>query len=187
MLSFNQTFKKLLFLTFFIANGINIFAQVQIVLKKSPTHLQGNIDGNEKNSHDNDLDYKECSSNRIFQKLIALKTKYPEGMKWTNDNSYEWKGGVYDWGAGCAGFAFLLSDAAFGNTPARKHFDFNNLRVGDILRINNDTHSVIILCISNNTVTLAEGNYSSTIHWGRTFSLEDIKLKIDYVLTRYRD
>jgi len=32
---------------------------------------------------------------------------------------------------------------------------------------------------------LAEGNYGSSIHWGRTFSIKDIKSKLDYVMTRY--
>lgn len=128
---------------------------------------------------------ENCSDNPLYEKMIGLKGRYPEGMRWTNDNRYDWNGGINSWGTGCLGFAFMLSDAAFDNLPARKHYDFNNLRVGDILRINNDTHSVIIICINSKTVTLAEGNYNSSIHWGRTFVKEDIKSKIDYVITRY--
>ena len=121
----------------------------------------------------------------VYEKIMAMKDQYPEGMSWTNDNFYQWKGGIYSGGAGCAGFAFLLSDAAFGNLPARKHFDFDNLRIGDILRMNNDTHSVVIIGIDENNVTLAEGNYNSSIHWGRKLSIQQVKTTSTYVLTRY--
>ncbi len=120
-----------------------------------------------------------------YEKMIALKEQYPEGMAWTNGNVYAWNGGIYSRGYGCVGFAFILSDTAFGNLPARKHTDFNNIQVGDIVRINNDTHSVIILSIDDTNVTLAEGNYNSSIHWGRMFTLEHIKAVGDYIITRY--
>ena len=124
----------------------------------------------------------------VFERIIALKEQYPEGMKWTNDSSYRWKGGNaagYSFGYGCVAFSFLLSDAAFGDLPARKHYDFNNLRIGDILRINNDEHSVIIIGIDEEYVTFAEGNYNSSIHWGRKFTIAKVKSTSNYVLTRY--
>ena len=131
------------------------------------------------------MDSEDCSDNPIYKKMIALKEQYPEGMKWTNDDHYKWKGGIYSGGSGCSGFAFILSDAAFGKRPARKHYNFDSLRIGDIFRINNDTHSVVIICVNSTTVTLAEGNFNSSICWGRTFSIEDFKSKVDYIITRY--
>ena len=121
----------------------------------------------------------------IYQNMIDLKGKYPEGMPWTNDNYYRWNGGIYSAGYGCAGFAFLLSDAAFGKLPAREHDDFGNIRVGDIVRINNDTHSVIVLSINNTGITVAEGNYNSSIHWGRMFTLKQMAKVGNYIMTRY--
>lgn len=44
---------------------------------------------------------------QAYTAMMALKDDYPEGMRWTNDNFYEWKGGIYYGGYGCAGFAFL--------------------------------------------------------------------------------
>lgn len=120
-----------------------------------------------------------------YEKMIALKEQYPEGMAWTNNNVYAWNGGIYSRGYGCVGFAFILSDAAFGNLPARKHTDFNNIQVGDIVRINNDTHSVIILSIDDTNVTIAEGNFNSSIHWGRMFTLEHLQAVGDFIITRY--
>lgn len=125
------------------------------------------------------------SAEQVYAKMIALKKKYPEGMPWTNADFYAWKGGIYSGGYGCAGFAFILSDAAFGDLPARTHKNFSKIKVGDILRINNDTHSVIVLEVRASSVIVAEGNYNSSIHWGREISLSDIRKTGTYVMTRY--
>lgn len=122
---------------------------------------------------------------QVYADMIAMKSKYPEGMKWTNANYYAWKGGIYSGGYGCAGFAFAISDAAFGDLPARKHTDFSNIRVGDIVRMNNDTHSVIVLEVKESGVVVAEGNYNSSVHWGRQISFSAIRSTGTYVLTRY--
>lgn len=142
---------------------------------------------NDKPSNEDPSSEEPSNEDPIYAKMIALKEEYPEGMKWTNDNYYAWKGGIYSGGYGCAGFAFMLSDAAFGSLPARKHTDFSKVRVGDILRINNDTHSVIVLEVKMDGVIVAEGNYNSSIHWGRGISFSSIKETGTYVLTRYED
>ncbi len=133
---------------------------------------------------DDSYDFNEEEMS-IHKSMLALKEQYPEGMRWTNDNYYEWKGGIYTGGYGCAAFSYMLSDAAFKNLPARMHSDFNNLRVGDILRINNDTHYVIIIGLNDSGVILAEGNFNSSVHWGRKISFERIKAIGNYILTRY--
>lgn len=127
------------------------------------------------------------NEDQIYAKMIALKEEYPEGMKWTNENYYAWKGGVYSGGYGCAGFAFILSDAAFDSLPAREHTDFSKVRVGDILRLNDDTHSVIVLEVKKDSVIVAEGNYNSSIHWGREISFSTLKETGTYVMTRYEE
>lgn len=122
---------------------------------------------------------------QVYDAIIALKGMYPEGMHWTNDNYYGWQGGVFSGGYGCAGFAFLLSDVAFGNKQAVVHKDYNTLRVGDILRVNHDTHSVIILEVKPNSVIVAEGNYNASIHWGREISKAKLQDEYSYIMTRY--
>lgn len=117
--------------------------------------------------------------------MISFKGSYPEGMRYTNADFYRWKGGIYYGGYGCAGFAFMLSDAVFGDKPARIHYDLNAIRVGDILRVNNNTHSVIVLKVEGSGLTLAEANYNSSVHWGRTMSWSEVAAKTDYVMTRY--
>ena len=128
---------------------------------------------------------QNLSPEAVYQAMIALKETYPEGMRWTNDNFYAWKGGIYSGGYGCAGFAFMLSDAAFGNLKAREYFDVNAIRTGDILRVDNDSHSVIVLSVNSEYVTIAEGNYNSSIHWGRKITISELNYTMNYALTRY--
>lgn len=142
---------------------------------------------NDKPSNEDPSSEEPSNEDPIYAKMVALKKEYPEGMKWTNENYYAWKGGGYSGGYGCAGFAFILSDAAFDNLPAREHTDFSKVRVGDILRLNDDTHSVIVLEVKKDSVIVAEGNYNSSIHWGREVSFSTIKKTGTYVLTRYED
>ena len=123
----------------------------------------------------------------VYQKMIALKEEYPEGTPWTNDNFYEWQGGIFAGGYGCAAFAFILSDAAFGNLPARQisqNISVDTVRVGDILRMDEDSHSVILLEVHEDHAVIAEGNYNNSVHWGRILSAEEVAAS-DYVLTRY--
>ena len=133
----------------------------------------------------------------VYERMMALRSDYPEGMPWTNDNSYghvyAWRGGEYDgWnisytGRGCVAFALIMSDAGFGDDlPLWQLYDvpFSDIRVGDILRINNDTHSVIITAVNQSSVTIAEGNYNRSIHWGRTMSAQAVE-NADYVLSRW--
>ncbi len=123
---------------------------------------------------------------QAYSRMIALKQTYPEGMRWTNANYAPFKGGIYSGGYGCAGFAFILSDAAFGDLPARiiRPVSLDKVHTGEILRINNDSHSVIILEVKSDSVVIAEGNFNSSIHWGRTLSATEVA-GADYVMTRY--
>ncbi len=132
-----------------------------------------------------DVKLEDLTDESVYNAMIAKKADFPEGMHWTNDDYYRWNGGIYGGGYGCAGFAFLLSDAAFGTLPSRmKPVDYNTLRAGDILRIYNDSHSVIVLQVFSDHVVVAEGNYNSSIHWGRTLSRAEVD-NSNYVLTRW--
>jgi len=132
----------------------------------------------------NEKDYSPTAS-QVYADMTAKKSVYPEGIPWNNDNFYGWNAGYYSGGYCCAGFAFMLSDAAFGYMPATKHTDFDAIKPGDILRVNNDSHSVVVIAIEGDTYTLAEGNYNNSVHWGRTMTLAKIKETGTYVMTRY--
>ncbi len=136
-----------------------------------------------------------------YEIMIALKGEYPEGMTWTNfepygssghlGSAYTWKGGAI-YGAksavGCMAFAFILSDEVFGNLPARAiergNFKFEDVKVGDILRVEGNSHSVIVLQKTAGGVTVAEANYKKTVHWGRAMSASAVE-NADFIITRY--
>lgn len=123
---------------------------------------------------------------QVYNVIMAQKAVFPEGMRWTNDNYYGWNGGTYTGGFGCAGFTFAVSDAAFGDIQARVHKDYSNIKVGDILRVDNDTHSVIVLEVLEDSVIVAEGNYNSAIHWGREIPKAELIDPHSYIMTRYQ-
>ena len=85
--------------------------------------------------------------------------------------------------------AWILSmdyDEVFGDLPiTSKHSDFDAIRVGDILRINNNTHSVVVLEKRADSVIVTEGNYNSSIHWGREISRSTLENGNFYAQSRY--
>ena len=126
----------------------------------------------------------------IYQTLISFKSKYPEGTSWTNENrSYKsytaFTQYSYYEGRGCEAFALELSDTVFGAQPVREHHDIYSIRAGDIVRINNDTHSVIVLEVNSDGIVIAEGNYNSSVHWERTLSFTELQSITTYIWTRY--
>lgn len=142
------------------------------------------------------------SPTEAYQAMIALKEQeaYKEGTTWTDyepysdeKGCYHWNGGLLDGkrisATGCVAFAFILSDTAFGSLPNRMYpaggFKFEDIKVGDILRVNNATHTVIVLEVSDAGVIVAEGNYSGKIHWGRAMSKEEVMRDASHYITRY--
>lgn len=128
---------------------------------------------------------KILTESEVYQSIMSLQSKYPTGTPWDNSNYYGWKAGIYSGGYGCAGFAFMLSDNAFGSKKATKHTNFDSIKVGDVVRYLNDTHSVIILKRNGETFTVAEGNLNSAVYWGREITLSEFKNSGSYVLTRW--
>ena len=119
----------------------------------------------------------------VYAAITALKADYPEGMRWTNDNFYASQA-LRSGGYGCEGFALICSDAAFGTLPARAHRSFEAIRVGDMIRIG-DYHTVVVLEKKENSVMVTEGNYNSSIHWGREITRSSLEREGFSVRTRY--
>lgn len=144
-----------------------------------------------------------------YAAMTALQNQdgYKEGTAWTDyepfsdeKGYYYWKGGLLGGkrisAVGCVAFAFILSDAAFGSLPARMYaageFTYEDIKVGDILRVRNDVHTVIVLEVSDVGVVVAEGNISTgdhkgKVHWGRGISREEVMRDTSHYITRYPD
>lgn len=123
--------------------------------------------------------------------------KYEEGKTWTDDKPYSSGTGAYIWNSngkhssGNAAFAFKLNDELFGCLPgkeyARGEFKFEDIKVGDILQLNNDTDSVVVFEVGDNGVVVGEGNYNGNgkISWGREISKDNIMNHATHYYTRY--
>lgn len=145
---------------------------------------------------------------QVYQSMIALRDQdmYKEGAIWTNfepypntmGKDYSWKGGPLDGhnisAVGCVAFAFILSDTAFGSLPARMYaagdFQYEDIKPGDILRVSNDAHTVIVLEVNEAGVIVAEGNISTgdhkgKVHWGRAISKGEVMSNTSHYITRY--
>ena len=128
------------------------------------------------------------SEEEAQERILEMESDYPEGMDWTNDNYYQRGNNI---GHGCIGFAYLVQDEVFGkDSKSEKYRDFDpdHLHIGDHIRLHNRSgseHSVIILDIFDDEVELVEGNYNSSIHWGRTMSFDEMESNFIYGETRY--
>ncbi len=148
--------------------------------KKSKTVHIPTVDYNTSRKY---VKWNKLSEKNVYKTLMLLKKKYKEGTKWTNDYYYEWSGGYYKGAHGCASFAFMLSDIAFYDTLSTMHCNFNKVKVGDTIRLDFNTHTVIVLEVKKNSIIVAEAN--PTIHWGREISFQELYRTGTYVLTRY--
>ena len=106
-------------------------------------------------------------------------------ISWTNENRQ------YFWEAtncqcyGCIALCGEISDKVFGKyAPVTKHSNFSRIKAGDHIRIGNE-HSVMVLQKNGNTLTVVEGNYNTTVHWGRKITKKELQESGFYVETRY--
>ena len=132
----------------------------------------------------------------VYNRLISRKTEvgYTEGTPWTNANEYVntvtfdgYPKGCY---TGIACFAFMMDMMEYASNyeyPIRidkgSYDNLPKIRVGDGLRMNNNGHSVVVLEVSGTNVIVAEGNFNSSVHWGRKINLADSNEGFTYVAT----
>ena len=88
----------------------------------------------------------------------------------------------------CRGFASLLSDLIFGEDAPVTYFEnYDELRIGDQARIDDDFHSVFIIDKTDEYVVVAECNCdleTCKIQWGRKILREDMS---GWYLSRWGD
>lgn len=118
--------------------------------------------------------------------LNTFKTKYPTGTPWGYEKEYPWVRYRNSKAKACSAFASELSDAVFGDLPVYSHSDFEAIKIGDILLVNDGGHAVIVVDITDKgVVVVAEGNYNGKVRWGATYTKERFVRTNGTVLTRY--
>lgn len=90
----------------------------------------------------------------------------------------------FDGGYQCHGFAAMLFYEIFGVRQSESEKDEEapfNIKLGDLVRLNGDTHSAIVITVKGDSFTVAEANAgingqneSCRISWGKSYSLSDI-------------
>ncbi len=154
-----------------ITNGKVFYCKVTV--KAASSGSSGSSSGSSGSSADK----------KIYNKIIAMKKKYPEGSRYDERNTYKGY-------SACQAFAYLMSDTAFGtDKPYYRHYDFGALRTGDIIyqvpgsklsdgSYTTTTHALVVLKVdySKDELVLCEGNYMGKAHWGSKFSISEFAL-----------
>lgn len=106
---------------------------------------------------------------QVTEKLLALKSKYPDGMVWNEDTYYDRPGrnGRTARFYACGAFAMQITDEVYGpltpttqvrpNSPA----DF---KPGDIVHLKQ--HDVVIVSVGNEGTYVCDGNDGGVVGWG---------------------
>ena len=136
----------------------------------------------------------------ITERLLARQSLngYAEGSPWGADASYinrfTRNGCAPGCFCGCGDYAFVMDmqeyvmDAAHQVRRVEAGFDsIPAIHAGDALRLDYGTRSVLITAVADDghTVTVCEGNFGGTVHWGRVIDLSDPSNGLTCVETFY--
>lgn len=155
---------------------------------------------------DNTVSAQNAADEYIAEKVAALRSKFPEGTYWNDigqqtDSPYSvtttpcehsiygeeycnvYNGVMldcfhqYGYLCQCLGFASLMSDVIFGEqAPIYFYYSFDDVHVGDHLRLNINEHSMVVVAKEGDALTVAEcnANYEDClISWSREFTRDD--------------
>ena len=193
--------------------GKTMKCAVTVVSARTPDAPVSEADGEDSETEDPARAGSPAREEKVLRILLGFREKYPEGAVFTEETTYPADGRengfcvLYAAGAGCAAFAFELSDAAFGiDAPAkvlakpgtvlppaldRRRVDADdlteNLRAGDVIRLYGDAdgHTAIVLSADSENVTYAEANRGGKVRWGTRIRKSDLRRIIVNVITRY--
>ena len=134
--------------------------------------------------------------------LESLRDTFPEGAYWNHVGVEDWDeftvtdspcqhdlywdaycntytgGTQFEPMEQCLGFAALLSDLVFGeDAPVSTFTDYTQLRVGDNIRLELTEHSMVVLTVDGEGITVVECNSDyehCRISWDRFLSWDDL-------------
>ena len=135
---------------------------------------------------------KPITEENVYEILMGLKETYPTGSlygaPYVSTSSARGPFGNRDH---CAGWAWLCSDAAFGNLPWRKvtNPNWDEIKVGDLIAFDTETsgHVVVVLekgfvditvngvHIVGDYIDITDSGNHNKVHWGGTYFREDVE------------
>lgn len=104
---------------------------------------------------------KAAEQNLPERQIAELKMRYPPGKHLDSD------------------FAMILGCEVFGNGPKRhwkKLYTLDKVQAGDIIRYENNSHSIFVTDVSGDWITFADGNPdgNSVVRWDMVVNKKDI-------------
>lgn len=127
----------------------------------------------------------------VTASLWALRASFPDGTPCTNAGYKYDNCPIWPWtGGGCVAFAQQISDLVYGNTAkvvTSYALTENDLRPGDVLkyyRPNGVAHCVVVISVSDSSITVCEGNRNAAISWGRAIQKSTLTGRVIYVARR---
>ena len=109
--------------------------------------------------------------------LSEYENAYPTGTKWTNNYYYECQNkDIYRGGYGCAGFAYMLSDAIYKNAHTIMTDDVYQIVPYSVVELYGNQHTAFVLSVNKEAgeICVCEANVNGTIVWGSFYSFTDV-------------
>ena len=126
---------------------------------------------------------------QVTEKLLALKSKYPDGMVWDENTYYDRPGrnGRTARFYACSAFAMQITDEVYGPLTPTRTIPFHSvgdLRPGDILHIWHYTHDIVVVGLDEQKIYYCEGNAGGLVEWGAFNRPTDSYFEGDWVTRR---
>ena len=137
--------------------------------------------------------YQIISEDQFATKLSDLKEKYPPYVT----RSYDYYENGVRLASQCMGFASICAYYCFGSSQYTSgggwsiSYDSSTFRAGDMVRVDDDGHSIFITYVDGTTIKYAEGNYNqlnndgtykykSVTRWNVETSLSALQKRFTY-------
>ena len=127
-------------------------------------------------------DNSAVTEENVSDLLRELEAEYPSFDQWDTGRVYTSK--VLGRGSGEAGFTYMLSDRVFGAISSYELDDPEDLRVGDLLKLDNGSTYGVVVSRDGDRFTYASCDEDGWISWSRSESLDDLD-RSDTVYSRY--
>ena len=142
---------------------------------------------------------KPITEANIKEMLADVQESMPQYTPWDDGKDYDYTTRVfpqYSSVGGCASYAAALSDYIFGkDAPSTTHQNFDQIKVGDIVWIQDSStgedHIVLVIDtsgLSEGLFKVTDGNSSDMVHWDAGYNTNrwsDTKRAETYVFSRY--